>query len=71
MPTMRAVSGREITRMSPTVELEQIDEVPSEARVYRYDELAPPAKHQLSTLADRGTPTDEVAHVQGFSCRES
>ncbi len=45
--------------MSATIELREIDDVPGDARVCHYDELAPPAKERLVAFVDGDAPTVE------------
>lgn len=49
--------------MTPTVDLQAIEDVPADAHVRDYDELAPPTQDQLVALVDNETAgvTDDAA----------
>lgn len=52
--------------MSPRLTLESVDEVPCDARVCHYDELAEPAKEEFPELTGDGAGTVERTVADGF-----
>ncbi|QCC60254.1 hypothetical protein NP511_18025 [Natrinema thermotolerans] len=52
--------------MSPSLTLEQVDEIPSDSRVCHYDELGEDAKEELPTLTGSDSASVDRSTAEGF-----